>query len=294
MTDSSTPTSTPPLPFTGERFTPECVREIWYEHWHRYAFVRPLAAGKRVLDAACGEGYGSAFLAAVAGHVTGVDLDESTVGHACARYADIGNLDFRQGSVSALDIDEASFDLIVSFETIEHLREQEDMLDEFRRVLKPDGLLVISSPDRNAYNAQLGEPNPFHVRELDRSEFEAMLRLRFPIVRLFGQKIAFHSVIWRQQSGGDAHLAENIELDTSSGRLACGFDMDPVYHLAMAAAHERCLPLERPDVSLFADRQTSLYNHYNGEIARLIRADHRIMALESELAALKAERQSSE
>ena len=53
----------PALEFTGERFTPECVREIWYEHWHRYAFALPLAAGKRVLDAACGEGYGSALLA---------------------------------------------------------------------------------------------------------------------------------------------------------------------------------------------------------------------------------------
>ena len=54
------------LPFTGERFTPECVREIWYEHWHRYAFARRLGAGRRVLDAACGEGYGSALLAKVA------------------------------------------------------------------------------------------------------------------------------------------------------------------------------------------------------------------------------------
>ncbi|MCW5579095.1 MAG: class I SAM-dependent methyltransferase, partial [Dokdonella sp.] len=75
-----------PLPFTGERFTPECVREIWYEHWHRYAFARGLVAGKRVLDAACGEGYGSALLAAVAGSVTGVDVDADAIAHARARY----------------------------------------------------------------------------------------------------------------------------------------------------------------------------------------------------------------
>ena len=60
------------LPFTGERFTPECVREIWYEHWHRYVFARRIAAGRRVLDAACGEGYGSALLADVAAQVVGV------------------------------------------------------------------------------------------------------------------------------------------------------------------------------------------------------------------------------
>ena len=86
------------LPFTGERFTPECVREIAYEHWHRYAFVRALTAGKRVLDAACGEGYGSAFLAGVAAQVTGIDLDPSTIEHARARYADMPNLDFRIGA----------------------------------------------------------------------------------------------------------------------------------------------------------------------------------------------------
>ena len=71
MTDS--------LPFTGERFTPECVREIWYEHWHRYAFARHLARSKRVLDAACGEGYGSAMLAPVAASVLGVDISHDAV-----------------------------------------------------------------------------------------------------------------------------------------------------------------------------------------------------------------------
>jgi len=67
------------LTFTGERFTPECVREIWYEHWHRYAFARRFAAGKRVLDAACGEGYGTAMLAGVAEHAVGIDIDAAVI-----------------------------------------------------------------------------------------------------------------------------------------------------------------------------------------------------------------------
>ena len=62
------------LEFTGERFTPECVREIWYEHFHRYVFAREMVRGKRVLDAACGEGYGSALLASAASSVEGLSL----------------------------------------------------------------------------------------------------------------------------------------------------------------------------------------------------------------------------
>lgn len=283
MTDEPTAAAAPSLPFTGERFTPECVREIWYEHWHRYAFVLPLVRGCEVLDAACGEGYGSALLASQAKHVTGVDIDGDTIAHASTRYAR-ANLAYRAGSVTALDAADDSFDLVVSFETIEHLEPQAQMLDEFRRVLRPDGLLVISSPDRVAYNARATEPNPFHVRELDREEFLALLQARFPAVRLYGQRLGFHSVI--TAAGAAARSAEEIVFDPAVPHAASGASA-PVYHLAVCAGDEARLP-SLPELSLFTDRQASVYNHYNDEIARLIRADHRIMALEKEVAALRA------
>src|SRR5690349_3551922 len=91
-----------PLPFTGERFTPECVGESAYAHWHRYAFARRLAPGKRVLDAACGEGYGAALLAGVAESVVGVDIDGLAVAHAAGRYAGRKNLRYEQGDVTGL------------------------------------------------------------------------------------------------------------------------------------------------------------------------------------------------
>lgn len=273
------------LPFTGERFTPECVREIWYEHWHRYAFVLPLARGKRVLDAACGEGYGSAMMARVADRVTGIDLDEDTIAHAQQRYAGSPRLDLRRGSVTQIDADDGSFDLIVSFETIEHLSDQDQMLDEFRRVLAPDGLLVISSPDREAYNAGAAQPNPFHVRELDRSEFMTLLGTRFPAVQLFGQKLGFHSLVWRVD--GSSAGSESLVANGQTGELRSGFDPAPVYHVAICAAAANLLP-NLPGLSLFSDEQASVYSHYNAEIDRLIRADHRIIALEREVAALKA------
>jgi SAM-dependent methyltransferase len=285
MTDRPPSSPVTFLPFTGERFTPECVREIWYEHWHRYAFVLPLARGRRVLDGACGEGYGSAILATIAAHVTGMDVDGDTIEHARQRYDGIPHLSLERGSVTDIQAEDDSFDLIVSFETIEHLADQERMLDEFRRVLAPDGILAISSPDRIAYNEGGAAPNPFHVRELDRGEFVDLLSARFPAMHLFGQKLGFHSLIWQVDTAASG--AESLILDPESGSVRSGFDPAPVYHVAICAAEPALLP-DLAGLSLFADEQSSVYSHYNAEIERLIRADHRIIALEREVAALRA------
>ncbi len=278
--------STPVLDFTGERFTPECVREIWYEHWHRYVFALPMARGRRVLDAACGEGYGSALLATTAAQVTGIDIDASSIEHARQRYAGQPRLRYELGSVTAIDLPDASFDLIVSYETIEHLTEQERMLDEFKRLLAPGGVLVVSSPDRENYNAG-GVANPFHVRELSREEFTGLLASRFRCRRLYGQQLAFHSLLWAIDPAvaGPAGFAR---LDTATGAIGEGPPVAPVYYLAVCAHAEADLP-ELPALSLFADEQASVYSHYNDEIARLIRADHRIIALERELSELRAQ-----
>jgi ubiquinone/menaquinone biosynthesis C-methylase UbiE len=126
----SFPSSSTALTFTGERFTPEVRGPIWYEHWHRYAFVASIVRGLRVLDAACGEGYGSFLLARAAAQVTGIDISADAVTHARERYAS-SNLAFIQGSVTQLPIPDHSVDVVVSFETIEHLAPQREMLAEF-------------------------------------------------------------------------------------------------------------------------------------------------------------------
>src|SRR6202048_3917604 len=98
--------------FTGERFLPACTGEIAYEHWHRYAFARRFAAGKRVLDAACGEGYGSALLGTVAESVAGVDIAASAIAHATERYAEGSRVRFIAGSCAALPLPDASVDAV--------------------------------------------------------------------------------------------------------------------------------------------------------------------------------------
>lgn len=283
------------LEFTGERFTPECVREIWYEHFHRYAFAWPLAHGRRVLDAACGEGYGAALLADQAASVLGVDISEDALTHARQRYAGVGNLAFECHDATALDaLPDDSFELITSFETLEHVQAQERMLAGFARVLANGGVLLVSSPDKAQYSDATGVANPFHVRELYRDEFEALLARHFPARRLYAQKLLFQGALWRID--GDLSSVDASAMDAGDARPSTGLQYPPLYYVAACAATEAALDAMRlPDVHLFGDRAESVYAHYGSEVARMIAADHmlverdaRIQALESEQARLEA------
>jgi SAM-dependent methyltransferase len=281
---------TEPLEFTGERFTPECLREIWYEHWHRYAFACALARGKRVLDAACGEGYGSALLAREeAAQVLGIDIAEKAVAHARARYAALANLRFEHGDCTALDVAPASFDLIVSFETLEHLQDQEKLLAGFARALTPDGILVISSPDKHTYSDVSGFRNEFHVRELYRDELESLLARHFSRVRLYGQKLLFQSAIWDL-----AKPPHSVATATALGDGANRADLvyAPLYFVAVCSRQP--LPDGLPDLALFGDREESVYQHYNGEVRKNMAAGGRIAELEAEIATLRRQLAATE
>lgn len=279
-----TPDPTPILPFTGERFTPECVREIWYEHMHRYAWAAPFARGRRVLDAACGEGYGSALLARAGADVTGVDLDPASIEHARSRYAACAGLRFERADVCALDhFADASFDLIVSFETLEHVHAQEAMLTGFRRLLKPDGLLLVSSPDKRNYSDLRGYHNEFHVRELYRDELEALLGAQFPALQVYAQKLVFASLLWDPDRAPASAGAATLAAD---GTLRAHPDYAPLYYLVACAADARLLP-PAGALHCFGDAAESVYAHYNDEIRRHIAAGHRLIAQERELAELR-------
>jgi len=247
------------LPFTGERFTPEVRGAIWYEHWHRYCAALGAAAGKRVLDAACGEGYGSGLLAQVAAGVTAVDIDAGAIAHASQRYRDRANLRYLQASCTALPLPSASVDLIVSFETIEHLVEQDAMLDEFRRVLAGDGVLIISSPNKAIYSEQSGQTNHFHVRELSREELSAMLATRFPAQAWYGQRVSSHSLLWADGAGAgsdtDLIALKGARVETLSQPAA------PMYFVVACGADGVTLP-RLASLSLFDDGEQSLYRDY--------------------------------
>lgn len=182
------------MQFTGERYLPERKGDISLEHRHRYLLACLYANGKEVLDIACGEGYGSSMLSSVAKRVVGVDIAEEAVEHAIATYPS-ENLQFKQGEASHIPLEDASVDLVVSFETIEHHDQHEAMMQEIKRVLKPHGLLLISSPDKYEYSDISGDRNEFHVRELYKEEFSELLARHFAHHTLSGQRVTYGSVI---------------------------------------------------------------------------------------------------
>jgi len=251
------------LTFTGERFLPEVRGPIWYEHWHRYAAVAPLATGKRVVDAACGEGYGSYLLAQRAASVTGIDVAPAAIAHARARYPR-DNLLFAEASVTALPLPAASADLVVSFETVEHLLEQEAMIREFRRVLAPDGVLVISSPNRPVYNEGADVENHFHVRELDRAELAALLATQFPQQSWYAQRVLAQSALWAEGAAAGPVAFDTIAGDAPAAQAA---PAPPMYFVVVCAAEGVALPA-LPALSLFDDGTLSLWRDYARALMR--------------------------
>jgi SAM-dependent methyltransferase len=281
-----------PLPFTGERFTPECVREIWYEHWHRYAWAARVVQGKRVLDAACGEGYGAALLARNAASVLGADISESAIAHARARYGDLPNLRFAQHDVTALDaLPSASFDVIVSFETLEHVHDQERMIAGFERLLAPGGVLLISSPDKRTYSEVGGFRNEFHVRELYREELLTLLRAHFDQVRLYGQKLLFQSAIWSLDQTPERFIADTVD-DNGTPRAQLAYA--PWYYLAACARAAADLPQALAcSASWFGDAQESVYAHYNHEIRKNMQAGTLLADMQRRLDAAQAQAETA-
>jgi SAM-dependent methyltransferase len=272
--------ATPPLAFTGERYHPDVPREMAYEHWHRYAFAMELARGRHVLDAASGEGYGAALLARTAASVLGIDLSGDAVVHAQARYAG-PRLRFQQGDVLRLDgVPDASVDLVVSFETLEHLAEHDALLAAFSRVLKPDGLLVISTPDRHTYSELSGHRNPHHVRELYREEFEALLSRHFARHRLYGQRVVAQSTLWRLDGGSGATTVYTQDGDDVFG----GMRALPMYHVAVCAKRGDALA-GLPALSCFADAQQSVFEHYQQVVRDLMLTDRYAHTLRERLRA---------
>ncbi|HWE07015.1 MAG TPA: methyltransferase domain-containing protein [Rhizomicrobium sp.] len=174
--------------FTGERVIPGLVdADLFNEHLSRYRFAARFAAPEMaVLDAGCGAGYGSAEFNARA--VAAIDLSPEAVVHAATHYARPGAF-FAAASCAALPFRDAAFDLVVSFEVIEHLPDYRALLSEARRVLKSGGVFLVSTPNRAYYaesRAQAG-PNPFHVREFDYAEFTQILAGFFPHVEIWTQ-----------------------------------------------------------------------------------------------------------
>jgi GT2 family glycosyltransferase/SAM-dependent methyltransferase len=226
------------LEWTGERFVPGVTGDIEIEHLHRYHAASESVRGLRVLDIACGEGYGSAILAAQALSVVGVDISPEAVTHARATYPSL-RLRFEVGSCERIPLGDASVDAVVCFETLEHVTAHDQVMAEFRRVLEPGGFLVISSPDRLEYSDVPKFHNPFHVRELYLSEFRDLLGRNFRNVQVYGQRVQYSSML----APIDDPQSPFISFRADAGQMVRGRGIvRPVYFVAVAS-DRACPPL---------------------------------------------------
>lgn len=223
------------MEFTGERFIPTLPGDIRLEHLHRYEWCTAHTQDKRVLDIASGEGYGSYALSRNAKSVFGVDISPEAVNHARAKYADRTNLTFVEGNAASIPLPDHSVDVVVSFETIEHHAQHEEMMSEIRRVLTPDGLLIMSSPNKKIYSDLAGgDHNHFHVKELYFSELDALIGRYFANVRYYGQRVTATSLLMPLEKDlGDSvqTLTETIE---GVNRVTPA-SIEPMYYLAVAS-----------------------------------------------------------
>jgi len=219
-----------------------------YEHLHRYLFALRWSRGEDVLDVASGEGYGAGLLASSARRVWGLELDGAAAVHARARYRD-GNLLFVRGDACRLPFASASVGLVVAFEVLEHVKDPESLVREAARVLRPDGLLVVSTPNKAAYSDGRNYRNPYHVREFYRDEFVALLERHFRQVRLAGQRVRAGSLI--EAGGGEA---AEVHLRVAPG--AGGECPEPLYYLALCSLGEAEMPL--PAHSAYLDAADAL------------------------------------
>jgi 2-polyprenyl-3-methyl-5-hydroxy-6-metoxy-1,4-benzoquinol methylase len=173
--------------YTGERLETFILTRDAVDHLHRYAIAKTYVKNKKVLDIACGEGYGSNLLSETASVVFGVDIAADAIEKAKLKYKK-ENLLFKRGSTSAIPLEDCSVDVVISFETIEHHNKHEEMMAEIKRVLKPSGIAMVSTPDKHYYSDVRNFKNKFHIKELYKDDFIALMAKNFSNLQVLNQQ----------------------------------------------------------------------------------------------------------
>jgi ubiquinone/menaquinone biosynthesis C-methylase UbiE len=264
------------LKWTGERYLPFAGPEIigaetHYEHLHRYAFASQFVPGKKVLDLASGEGYGSFMLSREAEIVVGIEIDQQAVLHAKNKYIK-KNIRFIQGSILNIPIEEEKvFDVIICFEAIEHIEDQNRLLSEVIRLLKDDGLFIVSTPNKQSYTDDVNYHNPFHLKELYFKEFNELLRNYFENICFLGQRVYTGSSIWPLMDHATSCKEFNLGISNSGFYFKNLEERTPLYIVAVASNCSRNFDLMK---SYLIDESNTALNFRDKQISALtVRAD---------------------
>ncbi len=169
---------------TGERMIPayHTKNMVFGEHIVRYEAALPLVADKVVLDIASGSGYGSDLLSTAATKVYGVDVDPSAIAYSKKNYSS-KKTEFIKGNATSIPLKDNSVDVVVSFETLEHIQDYETFMQEIVRVLRPDGLLILSTPN----DIEFPESNHFHIHEFEEKELLRLVKKHFKQTKMYYQ-----------------------------------------------------------------------------------------------------------
>jgi O-antigen biosynthesis protein len=255
------------MDFTGERYIPNLnMPIISCEHWHRYLYAAEMVKNKKVLDIASGEGYGSNILADSAMSVTGVDISEEAVKHAGIKYKR-DNLIYIAGSASKIPVEgSAVFDVVTSFETIEHIDEnsQKMFLQEVKRLLKPGGIFIVSTPNKDLYTDKAASKNEFHVKEFYADEFRKFLSGFFKNVDFFGQKVYPVSYIWNEDENDTEYSEYKLAFNGESAAVTKSGKA--MMYLLAAASDEK---IARHSASLLVDSKEAIFSLRDGIITDL-------------------------
>ncbi|GAA0508494.1 hypothetical protein GCM10011581_19510 [Saccharopolyspora subtropica] len=259
------------IEWTGERCVPWTDDvQVVYEHYHRYALAARFVRGKRVLDLACGEGYGSALLAAEGAEVVGVDIDPATVEHAQRNYGG-RDVTFHVGSITDPDLlaDAKPFDVIVCFEAIEHVEDHDAVLRLVKSRLVQGGLFFSSTPDTAVYSHEHGNDNPYHVKELTAREYEELLEGAFRHVAVLKQNVTVGSLLAPADHGDPDTAIEGVRLQTikqDNGSWTVRQGVPHTYLLGIAS--DRHLP-KLPAAAVLTDADLTLIRR-GGDVAPII------------------------
>jgi ubiquinone/menaquinone biosynthesis C-methylase UbiE len=196
------------MKYTGERMIPEYNQGdfIWAEHYTRYIFASQFVKGRKVLDIACGSGYGSAYLARTAKKVFGVDISKETIGYAQKKYGS-DNIEYLTGSAESIPLPDQSIDIVVSFETVEHISDYEKFLREIKRVLTPDGVLIMSTPNDTVFP----EGNTFHTKEFSATEYDELIGTYFRYSQMLYQDNWVTSAVFNKELIASSSLDKSIK-----------------------------------------------------------------------------------
>jgi 2-polyprenyl-3-methyl-5-hydroxy-6-metoxy-1,4-benzoquinol methylase len=174
------------LKWTGERIIPEDGRYMFERHLKAYKFANNFCQNMKILDAGCGEGYGSCFISEKATEVVGIDISEEAVQHARTKYTK-DNIKYEVMNVQNLQFKNDSFDVVLSFQVIEHLSDASKFLKEIKRVLKNNGMAIVGTPNKALCNGK--DNGEYHLKEYHYAEYMDLLNSNLGPTKFYGVNI---------------------------------------------------------------------------------------------------------